>query len=260
MDTEVKIEIGSGNFRYYNEMGYKCDKDDIILVKIKDLPKGSHVYVRAKCDYCGDELLVMYKQFVISTSVVKKCSCSKQECVNEKIGDVCEAKFGPGIRNPFQAEAVKEKSKQTLYDRTGVYHPMHLQETKDKIDATCIRLYGCKSYTQTEEYLEKTIETSLKNWGFPHCSQSEEFQERNKATRIKNGTQLPDELIEPSKLYRREVDNILDRNWKLILENWDGYDYYDGEYIKDNFNLEILLDYFNIQMILKHIDLFLIYE
>lgn len=32
---------------------------------------------------------------------------------------------------------------------------------------------------------------------------------------------------------------ILQRNKKIILENWDGFDYYDGDYIKDNFNLNI---------------------
>jgi hypothetical protein len=30
---------------------------------------------------------------------------------------------------------------------------------------------------------------------------------------------------------------LTERNRKFLLEKWDGIDYYDGEYIKDNFNL-----------------------
>lgn len=37
--------------------------------------------------------------------------------------------------------------------------------------------------------------------------------------------------------YRRLVDNITTQNKSKLLESWDGYDYYDGEYILDNLNL-----------------------
>ena len=33
------------------------------------------------------------------------------------------------------------------------------------------------------------------------------------------------------------VIRLSHKNKKILLKNWDGYDYYDGEYIKDNFNL-----------------------
>jgi len=38
--------------------------------------------------------------------------------------------------------------------------------------------------------------------------------------------------------YRNEVKNLTKKAKKELLENWNGYDFYDNEYIKDNFNLD----------------------
>ena len=38
-------------------------------------------------------------------------------------------------------------------------------------------------------------------------------------------------------LYRNEVRRLTRKSSQLLLENWDGYDYYDNEYIRDNFKL-----------------------
>ena len=39
--------------------------------------------------------------------------------------------------------------------------------------------------------------------------------------------------------YRKLVDNLTKRNKKKLIEDWDGFDFYDGENIEQNF----LLDY-----------------
>ena len=64
-----------------------------------------------------------------------------------------------------------------------------------------------------------------------------ESQLKRKNTRIKNGSQLPDELVSDYRKYRLEINRSLQRNKKIILDNWNGFDYYDNEYIKDNFSL-----------------------
>lgn len=38
------------------------------------------------------------------------------------------------------------------------------------------------------------------------------------------------------ELYRIEVNNKTRKYKKELFNNWDGHDYYDGEYIKDNLN------------------------
>jgi len=39
-------------------------------------------------------------------------------------------------------------------------------------------------------------------------------------------------------LYRNEVRRITKNNSKLLVENWNGNDYYDEEYIKEYYNLD----------------------
>lgn len=39
------------------------------------------------------------------------------------------------------------------------------------------------------------------------------------------------------KNYKLIIRRMLKKHKKYLFEKWDGYDYYDGEYIKDNFKL-----------------------
>ena len=45
---------------------------------------------------------------------------------------------------------------------------------------------------------------------------------------------LSDELKTSFELYTRAVYNITNKNKKELFENWNGYDYYDNEFIKAN--------------------------
>jgi hypothetical protein len=112
-----------------------------------------------------------------------------------------------------------------------------MEETKFKIKKTCLERYGVDNYTKTEEYLEKTKKTNLERYGVEYSAKTCEGQLTRKLTRIKKGLQIPDELLDKFYLYRRLVDNKLELIREEIIKKWSGYDYYDGEYIKDNFKL-----------------------
>ena len=43
--------------------------------------------------------------------------------------------------------------------------------------------------------------------------------------------------LEDYKKYKNKVDRITRSNKRLLIENWNGLDYYDSEIIKNNFNL-----------------------
>ena len=67
--------------------------------------------------------------------------------------------------------------------------------------------------------------------------QTKEGKEKVKITRIKNGKQTPDDLLTEFKLYTKLVVNKTHSFEKQLFQNWNGYDYYDGGYIKDNLSL-----------------------
>ncbi len=209
--------------------------NDIVYVPIEKLAKSSHSLIEVSCDYCNKILQIPYKRYTLSTKVVNKYACTNKNCSNQKIKDVCINKYG--VENPFQAEFVKDKTKKTLLKKYGVDHPMRLQETKDKISKTCMDKYGVNNYTKTEEYLKKTLLTNREKYGVDYESKTEEGQQKRKKTRIKNGIQIPDELVSDYRRYRLSVNRITYRLRRQILDNWDGYDYYDGEFISNNFKL-----------------------
>lgn len=208
---------------------------DIVKIPIEIFAKSSHYEVDVTCDYCNTLLKVPYKRYNLNTKTVNKYACSSIECSNQKIKDVCQEKWG--VDNPFQVDSIKTKIKDTLNEKYGVDHPMYLDETKYKIKETCLERYGETNYTKTDEYKEKTIKTNLQKYGAEYSTKTEEGQLKRKITRIKKGFQIPDDLVSDYRKYRLIINRSLQRNKKTILEKWDGHDYYDGEYIKDNFDL-----------------------
>jgi hypothetical protein len=219
---------------------YKLNKDlkvgEIAKIPISILSKSSNYKIDITCDYCDKKLKVPYKRYNTNTKVISKYACSSKECSNQKIKDVCQVKYG--VDNPFQVDFVKEKSKETLIEKYGVKHPMFMQETKNKIKETCLERYGVDSYTKTDECKEKKVKTYIEKYGTNHESKTKSGQAKRKETRIKNGNQIPDELLDEFYIYRRLVDNKLDLIREEFIKNWSGYDYYDGEYIRDNLNLK----------------------
>lgn len=208
---------------------------DFAKIPLSILSKSSHYDIEVTCDYCDKILKVPYKRYNKSTSVVNKYACSSKECSNQKIKDVCNYKYG--VDNPFQSDEVKEKIKETLLEKYGVDHPMYAEKTKEKIKNTCLERYGVDSYTKTDEFKQKSTKTSLNKYGVTHSSKTNEGQLKRKLTRIERGLQIPDDKMDEYRKYRLKVNRILQRNKKNILLNWDGCDYYDGEYIRENFNL-----------------------
>ena len=237
LSKSVYIKAGAKNFNYFKNLGYDVKSSkELFEVNIEHLTSGSHTLVDVSCDYCGENLNVPYKRYIKYTEVCDKYSCSKIECSNQKIKDVCLVKYG--VENPFQAEFVKEKSKKTLNEKYGVNHQMEIQEVKDKIKKTCLERYGVEHSSKSDEIKKRTIENTIMKYGVEYTLKLPGEQLRRKITRIKNGNQIPDNMLTEYELYRRQVDNISDRLKIELLKTWNGYDYYDNEYIKDYFILK----------------------
>lgn len=238
ISKEVQIKLGKKNHTFLKKK-YNLNKDlmpgEIVNVPITILNKSSHFLVDVSCDYCFIELKVPYKRFNLNTKVVNKYACSNKECSNKKIKDVCSIKYG--VDNPFQANFVKDKIKDTLFKKHGVTHQMFLKETKDKIKDTCMKTYGFESPLKSDIVKDKIKETCINKYGVDHHSKTKEGQLSRKISRILKGNQVPDELVTEYRKYRLSVNRITGVLKSKIIKDWDGYDYYDGEYIKDNFRL-----------------------
>ena len=76
--------------------------------------------------------------------------------------------------------------------------------------------------------------TCFKKFGSPNYNSSK--LAKNK--RIENKSQVPDELKTEFELYTKKVRNKTNRVKKKLFESWNGIDYYDNEYIRQNLVLE----------------------
>jgi hypothetical protein len=239
ISKEVEMPLTNRTFNKLVKK-YNLSKDlkvgDIAKIPLSILSKSSHYEIDITCDYCNKPLRLPYKRYNLTTKLVNKSSCSSIECSNQKIKDVCQAKWG--VNNPFQVEEIKDKIKETLVEKYGVEHPMFLELTKDKIKETCLEKYGVSSYTKTDECKKKKVKTYIEKYGAEHDAKTELGKEKRKNTRIERGNQIPDELLDKFYIYRRLVDNKLDLIRGKIIVDWSGYDYYDDEYIKDNLKLK----------------------
>ena len=54
--------------------------------------------------------------------------------------------------------------------------------------------------------------------------------------RIKNNRQIPDSERSEFEKYQIKVRNLTNKVKSILYENWNGFDYYDNEFIKNNIN------------------------
>jgi hypothetical protein len=107
-----------------------------------------------------------------------------------------------------------DKSKQTLQKNFGVEYTFLSEDIRNKIKATWLERYGVDN-----------------------CAKCVKIYNKIKTTNYISGRWLKKDEDEFSE-YCRNIRNITNKNKKILFENWDGKDYYDGEYIRDNFLLE----------------------
>ena len=96
----------------------------------------------------------------------------------------------------------------------GVNHPMKSEHIKTLLQKSIFDTYGVKNPMYIDSIKDKV-----------------------KKTKISNGIISPDRLVTELSLYKRKVRNITYKFKKKLFNNWNGYDYYDSQYIKDNSSL-----------------------
>lgn len=199
-DDTIRITLNAQNIRYYRNLGYKCNPGDSVIILIDHLSSGSNYKINVKCDFCGKEKQLLYHKYLKNTKNNSvKYSCSNK-CSVKKYKDTCIEKYG--VENIFQLQKIKIKSKKTKFEK-----------------------YGDENYSNKEKKL-RTIKE--KEELYKKSFSSEEFYK------------ICEEIIndeEKWKLYRKISARFLIKSKKVIFNNWNGFDFYDGEYIKNYFLL-----------------------
>jgi len=106
-----------------------------------------------------------------------------------------------------------------------------------KYKKTCQEKYGCDNASKSETIKEKKKETFISNYGVDNIFKSDKFKIYLKQYKIDNGYSIADNDVDDWSIYSRKCIRESRKNYDLIKKDWDGYDYYDGKYIIENYNL-----------------------
>ena len=203
-DKLINIEIKRQNVNHYRSKGYNCKVNDIITIDINDLPISSKTKIIAICDYCGKEMNISYRDYMISMqSVIKKYSCN--HCKGLKIKESNLITYGVdsimkleenkiklqetmmnkyGVRLPAQSKDVINKMKNTMIERYGSDNPMCIEEFKVKQKQTLFEHYGVDSPLCSDLLKEKASKTNMTKYGVSNPFQNKQIQEKQKQTCI----------------------------------------------------------------------------
>lgn len=116
LTREIEIKINESNYQYYDDLGYDVSIGEIIKIPIELISKGSHYKIKCKCDGCGIEKEVIYKNYIKYDNIFGEYYCRK--CSENKRKQTLRKNFG--VDYPIQNKKVRSKMKNTLLEKYGV--------------------------------------------------------------------------------------------------------------------------------------------
>ena len=180
VNEKITIKTNPSNYRHYIEHGYLINKcGDEIEIKIKHLPKSSHVKIQCRCDNCEDEKLVSYYNYNIYLEKHLIYTCYK--CCNVKNKLTCFQKYGKFYS---ATKEYKNKVETTINERYGSkegYSNFIRDITKERVTEK----YGTDNVFRIESVKNKIKSTLLERYGVEHALQCPTFFQKSQTTGFK---------------------------------------------------------------------------
>ena len=194
---------------HFKSKGYIFNKGgDKIIINSIDLPSNSGYKIKVKCDICGKIYVLTMQKY--SKNIDRGGYLSCKSCNN-----------------------VTYKNSMML--KYGVDNSSKCIESINKRKDTCLEKYNSEYICNSEFAKNKTIKTNLERYG-GHPMKLDIIKNKSKNKRLEGYNKK--EFINEWQEYAHKCRLKTNTFRKKMLELWNGYDYYDNEYIKDNFLLK----------------------
>src|ERR1035437_2464247 len=262
-NNESVVEITPRNIKYYNNKQYICNIGDFITVDISTMPKMSHNLVITICEICFTENTLMFSKYNRNKDRQGFYSCKK--CSGHKRKVTVKNKYGVEYISQTEERRIsackwmtsdefKATSKNTqidkygcLYVQTDDHREMISNITKERVNYLKEKGdYNCVlSQMGNKEKREKGM---FDKYGATYSFNVPEIKEKientkniNRNIKIEQGYEsIIDDTIYNSiefKFYQNKVRYKTNLLRNRLFELWNGIDYYDGEFIKNNLTL-----------------------
>jgi hypothetical protein len=207
--------------------------------------------------YCGKPVNYLKYSIGYSKRCSKECVWNDKE-VSKKRKETCIKKYGVdsftkteeylektkktnnkkyGVDFYLQTEEIKEKSIKKNIDKYGVDHHMKSKKFIKEFKKNNIEKFGVDNISKLDYIKEKKKETFNRNYGIDHIFCSNEIKGEFFQKKYGYNPYIPKEEKREFDIYKSEVWRLTYRVKKKLINDWNGYDYYDNELIKDNYNL-----------------------
>jgi hypothetical protein len=148
--------------------------------------------------------------------MISSFNIENQDCLRKKRESTCLEKYG--YKSILEIPGFKENG---MYEKYGASYSFLVPEIKEKIQNINLEKFGHISPFGNKEIQRKIKEMLI-------------YQSLEKDSKFRGNSYL----INKYKLYKRKVQYHTYKNKQSLFENWDGLDYYDNEYIKNNLVLD----------------------
>lgn len=130
--------------------------------------------------------------------------------------------------------ALRERTCMEKYNTT---HHMKSKSFMNKYKENSIRLFGVDNISKLESVKDKKKETFNRNYGIDHIFSSNELKGEFFMKKHGYDPYIPKYLKSEFEIYKDEVWKLTLRIKKVLISEWNGYDYYDNESIIENYKL-----------------------
>jgi len=211
---KLLVRVNNKNIKYIREQGLDVKYGGQYDIEVKYLPKYSKYRIMAQCESCGYLQELSLQKYHQNWERSNSYNC--KSCNNITYKKSMMEKYGAD--NPAKIESCNQKRKSTCLEKYGTEYIVASEYSKSKTKQTLNERYGGHQ-SRVPEIRDKMVANAMKK-------------------KVENKLVIPDCELSDWMLYRRTVRRLTERNRNYLFEEWNGLDYYDGEYIKENFKLK----------------------
>lgn len=221
-NEKIEVYISYRNYTHYIKLGYDAKINQNLEILTIHLPSSSHVKVDVICEICKRPNNIIYHKYIENKKRHNFYGC--KSCSRQKAALTSIEKYG--VDNYSKTDDWKNKVEKTNIERFGFKTNLINPIYKEQIKNILIEKYGTEKHWNIRQKRKKFVMNEVvSDLTFQKVSYSENLYENEL-------------ILNEYHSYRSECRKLTKRNFKQLLESWDGKDYYDNEYIENNFNLE----------------------
>ncbi len=162
--------------------------------------------------------------------MVSKFNIDNKDSISQSRQKTCLEKYG--YKSVLEIPNFKEGGMCVKY---GASYSFHIPEIKKKIQDVNLERFGHISPLGNKDIQIKSMKKIFEIYGVDNIFKSDEFKKQVRDMRIVDYPNLDINLMIK---YRRDVRNKTNRKRERFFMDWDGYDYYDNEFINDNLSMD----------------------